>query len=172
MNTKQLAKVLKDEPFFGIAKDGKDMLLYTQHFMLSSKDHDVDIFIKKLEIRNHVKCGTYTWGIYGIRPNMPTSAVKLYHKYMNAPRCSADYTSHAYANFDKISGYVFAIENADNEVLAERFFKMFKSPHCEFTHADNKAFVIDGKHIVAPLCAYRTRRFKVVKIGSVANEEN
>lgn len=176
MNTKQLINVLKDELFFGIAKDGKDMLLYTHHFILSSKDHDVDIFIEKLKILDYVKDdGMYTWGMYGIRPseyNMPTSAAKLYHKYMDAPRCSADYTSHAYTRFSKVVGRVFVIENADNKVLSEEFFKMFKSSYYEFTHAGNKAFVVDGKHIVAPLCVYHTRCFKVVKIGGVAHEEN
>lgn len=180
MNTKQLIKVLKDESFFGIAKDGKDMLLYTQHFMLSSKDPDVDIFIKKLELLDYIKDdGVYTWGMYGIRPseyNMPVNAAKLYHKYADAPRSAAEYTLYAYTSgFGKVTGltgHVFAIENADNEVLAEKFFKMFNSFHYEFTHADNKAFVVDGKHIVTPLKVYRTRGFKVVKIGGTEDEKN
>ena len=178
MNTKQLINVLKDEPFFGIAKDGKDTLLYTQHFMLSSKEPDVDIFIKKLELLDYIKAdGVYTWGMYGIRPseyNTPVNAAKLYHKYMDAPRSSAEYTSHAYANeFGKVSGYVFAIENADNVVLAENFFKMFNNSHYELMHVGNEvSFIIDGKHIVAPLNVYRTSGFKVVKIGGVADEKD
>lgn len=32
LNTRQLINVLKDEPFFGIAKDDNDMLLYTQRY--------------------------------------------------------------------------------------------------------------------------------------------
>ena len=172
MNIKQLINVLKDETLFGITKDGKDMLLYTQHFILSSKDLDVDRFIKKLELLDYIKDdGVYAWGMYGIRPseyNMPTNAVELYHKYMDAPRSSAEYTLYAYtSSFGKVTGHVFAIENANNEVLAEKFFKLFNSFHYEFTHADNKAFVVDGKHIVTPLKVYRTRGFKVVKIEAV-----
>lgn len=178
MNTKQLIKVLKDESFFGIAKDGKDMLLYTQHFMLSSKDHIVFNFVEELKRSGYIKDDVvYTWGAYGIHPsehNTPTNVAKLYHKYADAPRSSAEYTLHAYANdFGKVSGYVFAVENADNEVLAESFFKMFNNSHYEFTHTGNKAsFIVDGKHIVAPLNVYRTSGFKVVKIGGVAHEEN
>lgn len=177
MNTKQLINVLKDETIFGITKDGKDMLLYTQHFILSSKDQNVSHFIEELKRSGYIKDDVvYTWGAYGIRPsehNTPPNAVKLYHKYMDAPRSSAEYTLHAYANdFGKVSGYVFAVENADNEVLAEKFFKMFNSSHYEFTHAENKAFVVDGKHIVAPLNVYRTSGFKVMKIGGVAHEED
>lgn len=178
MNTKQLIKVLKDESFFGIAKDGKDMLLYTQHFMLSSKDHIVFNFVEELKRSGYIKDDVvYTWGTYGIHPseyNTPVNAAKLYHKYADAPRSAAEYTLHAYANdFGKVSGYVFAVENADNEVLAESFFKMFNNSHYEFTHTGNKAsFIVDGKHIVAPLNVYRTSGFKVVKIGGVAHEEN
>ena len=178
MNTKQLINVLKDEPFFGIAKDGKDTLLYTQHFMLSSKDHNVFHFIEELKRSGYIKDDVvYTWGAYGIHPseyNTPTNAVKLYHKYMDAPRSSAEYTLHAYANeFGKVSGYVFAIENADNVVLAENFFKMFNNSHYELMHVGNEvSFIIDGKHIVAPLNVYRTSGFKVVKIGGVADEKD
>lgn len=176
MNTKQLINVLKDEILFGIAKDGKDMLLYTQHFMLSGKDHSVFHFIEELKRSGYIKDDVvYTWGTYGIHPseyNTPLNAVKLYHKYMDAPRSSAEYTLHAYANdFGKVSGYVFAVENADNEVLAEKFFKMFNNPSYEFTHTGNKAFVVDGKHIVAPLMVYNNA-FKVVKMDGAANEEN
>ena len=73
-----------------------------------------------------------------------------------------------------MSGYVFAIENADNVVLAENFFKMFNnSHHYELAHVGNEvSFIVDGKHIVAPLNVYRTSGFKVVKIGGVAHEEN
>ena len=177
LNTKQLINVLKDETLFGIAKDGKDMLLYTQHFMLSSKDHDVFHFIEDLKRSGYVKDeDVYTWGIYGIHPsecNKPTNVAKLYHKYADAPRSSAEYTLHAYTNsFGKVTGYVFAIKNADNEVLAKSFFKMFNNPSYEFTHAGNKAFVIDGKHIVTPLNVYRTRGFKVVKMDGVADGKN
>ena len=190
MNTKQLINVLKDETFFGIAKDGKDMLLYTQHFMLSSKDHNVFHFIEELKRSGYVKDDVvYTWGAYGIHPseyNTSTNAVELYHKYADAPRAvelyhkyadaprsAAEYTLHAYVNdFGKVSGYVFAVENADNEVLAESFFKMFNNSHYEFTHTGNKAFIVDGKHIVAPLNVYRTNGFKVVKMGGAADEEN
>lgn len=178
MNTKQLINVLKDEPFFGITNDGKDMLLYTQHFMLSSKDHEVGNFIEELKRSGYVKDeDVYTWGAYGIHPseyNTPTNAVKLYHKYMDALRSSAEYTLHAYTNdFGKVTGHVFAIENADNdEVLAESFFKMFNNPSYEFTHAGNKAFVIDGKHIVTPLNVYRTRGFRVVKMDGAADGKN
>ena len=178
MNTNQLIKVLKDETIFGIAKDGKDMLLYTQHFMLSSKDHDVFHFIEELKRSGYIKDDVvYTWGVYGIHPseyNTPVSAAKLYHKYMDAPRSSAEYTLHAYANeFGKVSGYVFAIENADNVVLAENFFKMFNNSHYELMHVGNEvSFIIDGKHIVAPLNVYRTSGFKVVKIGGVADEKD
>lgn len=179
MNTKQLINVLKDETLFGIAKDGKDMLLYTQHFMLSSKDHNVFHFIEELKRSGYVKDDVvYTWGAYGIHPseyNTPTNAVKLYHKYMDAPRSAAEYTLHAYTNdFGKVSGYVFAIENADNVVLAESFFKMFNNSHrYELAHVGNEvSFVVDGKHIVAPLNVYRTSGFKVVKMGGVADEEN
>ena len=176
MNTKQLINVLKDEPFFGVAKDGKDMLLYTQHFMISSKDHNVFHFIEELKHSGYIKDDVvYTWGAYGIHPseyNTPTNAAKLYHKYMDAPRSSAKYTLHAYANdFGKVSGYVFAIENADNEVLAESFFKMFNNSHYEFTHTGNKAFVVDGKHIVITLRVYNNA-FKVVKMDGVTDEEN
>ena len=177
MNTKQLIKVLKDETIFGIAKDGKDMLLYTQHFMLSSKDHNVFHFIEELKRSGYIKDDVvYTWGTYGIHPaeyNTPPNAVELYHKYMDAPRSSAEYTLYAYtSSFGKVTGHVFAIENADNEVLAEKFFKMFNSFHYEFTHADNKAFVVDGKHIVTPLKVYRTSGFKVVKMGGAAHEKD
>ena len=177
MNTKQLINVLKDEPFFGITNDGKDMLLYTQHFMLSSKDHEVGNFIEELKRSGYVKDeDVYTWEAYGIHPseyNTPTKAVELYHKYMDAPRSSAEYTLHAYANeFGKVSGYVFAVENADNEVLAESFFKMFNDPSYEFTHTGSKAFIIDGKHIVAPLNVYRTRGFRVVKMDGAADGKN
>ena len=177
MNTKQLINVLKDETIFGITKDGKDMLLYTQHFMLSSKDHDVDRFIKKLELLDYIKDdGVYAWGMYGIHPseyNTPPNAVKLYHKYADAPRSSAKYTLHAYTDdFGKVTGHVFAIENADNEILAESFFKMFNNPHYEFTHAGSKAFIVDSKHVVAPLNVYRTSGFKVVKIGGVTDGED
>lgn len=180
MNTKQLIKVLKDEPFFGIAKDGNDMLLYTQHFMLSSKDHDVFNFIEQLQLFDYVKNDddVYTWGMYGFHPseyNKPTNIAKLYHKYMDAPRSSAEYTLHAYTNgLGELIGRVFAIENADNdEVLAERFFKMFNSFPYEFTHVGNKAsFIVDGKHIVAPLNVYRTSGFKVVKMGGAEDEKD
>ena len=178
MNTKQLIKVLKDETFFGISKDGKDMLLYTQHFMLSSKDHNVFHFVEELKRSGYIKDDVvYTWGAYGIHPseyNTPTNAAKLYHKYMDAPRSSAEYTLHAYANdFGKVSGYVFAIENADNVVLAESFFKMFNNSHYELMHVGNEvSFVVDGKHIVAPLNVYRTSGFKVVKMGDESHEEN
>ena len=179
MNTKQLIKVLKDEPFFGIAKDGKDTLLYTQHFMLSSKDHEVFHFIEKLELLDYIKDdGVYAWGMYGIHPaeyNTPPNAVKLYHKYADTPRCSAEYTLHAYTDdFGKVTGHVFAIENADNVVLAENFFKMFNnSHHYELAHVGNEvSFIVDGKHIVAPLNVYRTSGFKVVKIGGVADEKD
>lgn len=179
MNTKQLIKVLKDETIFGIAKDGKDMLLYTQHFMLSSKDRSVFHFIEKLKRSSYIKDDVvYTWGTYGIHPseyNTPVNAAKLYHKYMDAPRSAAEYTLHAYANdFGKVSGYVFAIENADNVVLAEGFFKMFNNiSRYELAHIGNEvSFIVDGKHLVAPLKVYRTRGFKVVKIGGVAHEEN
>ena len=178
MNTKKLINVLKDEPFFGIAKNGKDMLLYTQHFMLSSKDHIVFYFIKKLELLNYIKAdGVYTWGMYGIRPseyNIPTNAAKLYHKYMDAPRSSAEYTLHAYTSgFGNVTGHVFAIENADNVVLAESFFKMFNNSHYELAHVGNEvSFVVDGKHIVAPLNVYRTSGFKVVKIGGTEDEKD
>ena len=179
MNTKQLIKVLKDETIFGITKDGKDMLLYTQHFMLSSKDHNVFHFIEELKRSGYIKDDVvYTWGAYGIHQseyNTPVNAAKLYHKYMDAPHSSAEYTLHAYANeFGKVSGYVFAIENADNVVLAENFFKMFNnSHHYELAHVGNEvSFIVDGKHIVAPLNVYRTSGFKVVKIGGVAHEEN
>lgn len=178
MNTKQLINVLKDETLFGIAKDGKDMLLYTQHFILSSKDLDVDRFIKKLELLDYIKDGgVYAWGVSGIRPseyNIPTDAAKLYHKYMDAPRSAVEYTLHAYTNdFGKVSGYVFAIENADNVVLAKSFFKMFNNnSRYEFTHTGNSSFVVDGKHIVAPLNVYRTSGFKVVKIGGVTDEKD
>ena len=177
MNTKQLIKVLKDETSFGIAKDGKDMLLYTQHFMLSSKDHNVFHFIEELKRSGYIKDDVvYTWGTYGIHPaeyNTPPNAVELYHKYMDAPRSSAEYTLYAYtSSFGKVTGHVFAIENADNEVLAEKFFKMFNSFHYEFTHADNKAFVVDGKHIVTPLKVHRARGFKVVKMGGAEDEKD
>ena len=179
MNTKQLINVLKDEPFFGIAKDGKDRLLYTQHFMLSSKDHNVfDFidFIEELKISGYVKDDVvYTWGAYGIHlseHNTPTNVAKLYHKYADAPRSSAEYTLHAYTSgFGKVTGYVFAIEDADNEVLAESFFKMFNNSHYEFTHTGNKAFVVDGKHIVIPLRVYNNA-FKVVKMDGVTDEED
>ena len=173
MNTKQLIKVLKDEPFFGITNDGKDMLLYTQHFMLSSKDHNVFQFIEELKRSGYIKDDVvYRWGTYGIHPseyNTPVNAAKLYHKYMDAPRSSAEYTLHAYTNdFGKVSGYVFAVENADNVVLAENFFKMFNNSHYELMHVGNEvSFIIDGKHIVAPLNVYRTSGFKVVKIEAV-----
>ena len=177
MNTKQLINVLKDETFFGIAKDGKDMLFYTQHFMLSSKDHNVFHFIEELKRSGYIKDDVvYTWGAYGIHPaeyNTPVSAAKLYHKYMDAPRSSAEYTLHAYANeFGKVSGYVFAVENADNVVLAENFFKMFNDPSYEFTHTGSKAFIIDGKHIVSPLNIYRTSGFEVARMGGVADEKD
>lgn len=177
MNTKQLIKVLKDEPFFGIAKDGKDMLLYTQHFMLSSKDRSVFHFIEELKRSGYIKDDVvYTWGAYGIHPseyNTPVNAVKLYHKYMDAPRSAAEYTLHAYANeFGEVSGYVFAIENADNVVLAESFFKMFNNSHYELTHTGSKAFIIDGKHIVSPLNVYRTSGFKVVRMGGAKDEKD
>ena len=179
MNTKQLINVLKDETIFGITKDGKDMLLYTQHFMLSSKDHDVDRFIKKLELLDYIKDdGVYAWGMYGIHPaeyNTPPNAVKLYHKYADTPRCSAEYTLHAYTDdFGKVTGYVFAIENADNVVLAESFFKMFNNiSRYELAHVGNEvSFVVNGKHIVAPLNVYRTSGFKVVKIGGVTDGED
>ena len=178
MNTKQLVNVLKDEPFFGITNDGKDMLLYTQHFMLSSKDHEVGNFIEELKRSGYVKDeDVYTWGAYGIHPseyNTPTNAVKLYHKCMDAPRSSAEYTLHAYTNgFGKVTGHVFAIENADNVVLAESFFKMFNNSHYELMHADNGvSFIVDGKHIVAPLNVYRTRGFRVVKMDGAADGKN
>lgn len=179
MNTKQLINVLKDETFFGIAKDGKDMLLYTQHFMLSSKDHIVFHFIEELKRSGYIKDDVvYTWGVYGIHPseyNTPVNAAKLYHKYADAPRSAAEYTLHAYANdFGKVSGYVFAVENADNAVLAESFFKMFNNYHrYELAHVGNEvSFVVDGKHIVAPLNVYRTSGFKVVKIGGVTDEKD
>ena len=178
MNTKQLINVLKDETIFGITKDGKDMLLYTQHFMLSSKDHDVDRFIKKLELLDYIKDdGVYAWGMYGIHPaeyNTPPNAVKLYHKYADTPRCSAEYTLHAYTDdFGKVTGHVFAIENADNEILAKSFFKMFNNnSRYEFTHTGSKAFVVDGKHVVAPLNVYRTSGFKVVKMGGAEDEKD
>lgn len=178
MDTKQLINVLRDEPFFGIAKDDNDMLLYTQHFMFSSKDHDVFNFIEELQLFDYVKDDdVYTWGAYGFHPseyNKPVNAAKIYHKYMDAPRSAAEYTLHAYANdFGKVSGYVFAVENVDNVVLAESFFKMFNSSHYEFTHVGNKvSFVVDGKHIVAPLNVYRTSGFKIVKMGGVADGEN
>ena len=179
MNTKQLINVLKDESFFGIAKDGKDMLLYTQHFMLSSKDHIVFHFIEELKRSGYIKDDVvYTWGVYGIHPseyNTPVNAAKLYHKYMDAPRSAAEYTLHAYANdFGKVSGYVFAIENADNVVLAESFFKMFNNiSRYELAHVGNEvSFVVNGKHIVAPLNVYRTSGFKVVKIGGVTDGED
>ena len=179
MNTKQLINVLKDETIFGITKDGKDMLLYTQHFMLSSKDHDVDRFIKKLELLDYIKDdGVYAWGMYGIHPaeyNTPVNAAKLYHKYMDAPRSAAEYTLYAdTSSFGKVSGYVFAIENADNVVLAESFFKMFNNnSHYELAHVGNEvSFVVDGKHIVAPLNVYRTSGFKVVKIGGTEDEKD
>ena len=66
---------------------------------------------------------------------------------------------------------MFAIEDADNEVLAESFFKMFNNSHYEFTHTGNKAFVVDGKHIVIPLRVYNNA-FKVVKMDGVTDEEN
>ena len=178
MNTKRLINVLKDEPFFGIAKDGKDMLLYTQHFMLSSKDHNVFHFIEELKRSGYIKDDVvYTWGTYGIHPseyNTPVNAAKLYHKYMDAPRSSAEYTLYAYtSSFGKVTGHVFAIENADNVVLAESFFKMFNNSHYELMHVGNEvSFIIDGKHIVAPLNVYRTSGFKVVKIGGVADEKD
>ena len=178
MNTKQLIKVLKDETIFGIAKDGKDMLLYTQHFMLSSKDHIIFQFIEELKRSGYIKDDVvYTWGVYGIHPseyNTPVNAVELYHKYMDAPRSAAEYTLHAYANdFGKVSGYVFAVENADNVVLAKSFFKMFNiNSRYEFTHTGNSSFVVDGKHILAPLNVYRTSGFKVVKIGGAADEKD
>ena len=179
MNTKQLIKVLKDETIFGITKDGKDMLLYTQHFMLSSKDHNVFHFIEELKRSGYIKDDVvYTWGAYGIHQseyNTPVNAAKLYHKYMDAPRSSAEYTLHAYANeFGKVSGYVFAIENADNVVLAENFFKMFNnSHHYELAHVGNEvSFIVDGKHIVAPLNVYRTSGFKVVRMGGVTDEKD
>lgn len=179
MNTKQLIKVLKDETFFGIAKDGKNMLLYTQHFMLSSKDHNVSHFIEELKRSGYIKAdGVYTWGMYGIHPseyNTPVNAAKLYHKYADAPRSAAEYTLHAYANdFGKVSGYVFAIENADNVVLAKSFFKMFNNiSRYELAHVGNEvSFVVNGKHIVAPLNVYRTSGFKVVKIGGAADEKD
>ena len=179
MNTKQLINVLKDESFFGIAKDGEDMLLYTQHFMLSSKNHNVFHFIEELKRSGYIKDDVvYTWGVYGIHPseyNTPVNAAKLYHKYMDAPRSAAEYTLHAYANdFGKVSGYVFAVENAYNVVLAESFFKMFNNiSRYELAHVGNEvSFVVDGKHIVAPLNVYRTSGFKVVKIGGVEDEKD
>lgn len=179
MNTKQLINVLKDETFFGIAKDGKDMLLYTQHFMLSSKDHIVFHFIEELKRSGYIKDDVvYTWGVYGIHPseyNTPVNAAKLYHKYMDAPRSAAEYTLHAYANdFGKVSGYVFAVENADNVVLAESFFKMFNNiSRYELAHVGNEvSFVVNGKHIVAPLNVYRTSGFKVVRMGGAEDEKD
>ena len=178
MNTKRLINVLKDEPFFGIAKDGKDTLLYTQHFMLSSKDHSVFHFIEELKRSGYIKDDVvYTWGTYGIHPseyNTPVNAAKLYHKYMDAPRRSAEYTLYAYTDgFGKVSSYVFAIENADNVVLAENFFKMFNNSHYELMHVGNEvSFIVDGKHIVAPLSVPRTSGFKVARIGGAADEED
>ena len=178
MNIKHLIKVLKDEPFFGIAKDGKDTLLYTQHFMLSSKDHSVFHFIEELKRSGYIKDDVvYTWGTYGIHPseyNTPVNAAKLYHKYMDAPRSSAEYTLHAYTDgFGKVSSYVFAIENADNVVLAENFFKMFNNSHYELMHVGNEvSFIVDGKHIVAPLNVHRTSGFKVARMGGAADEED
>ncbi len=178
MNTKQLVNVLRDETFFGIAKDGKDMLLYTQHFMLSSKDHNVSHFIEELKRSGYIKDDVvYTWGVYGIHPseyNTPTNAAKIYHKYIDAPRSSAEYTLHAYANdFGKVSGYVFAVGNAANVGLAESFFKMFNYSHYELAHVGNEvSFVVNGKHIVVPLNVYRTSGFKVVKIGGVTDGED
>ena len=178
MNTKQLIKVLKDETIFGITKDGKDMLLYTQHFMLSSKDHEVGNFIEELKRSGYVKDeDVYTWGAYGIHPseyNTPVKAVELYHKYMDAPRSSAEYTLYAYtSSFGKVSGYVFAIENADNVVLAESFFKMFNNSHYELMHVGNEvSFIIDGKHIVAPLNVYRTSGFEVARMGGAEDEKD
>ena len=73
----------------------------------------------------------------------------------------------------KLIGRVFAIENAGNEVIAERFFKMFNILPHEFTHVrKNKAFVIDGKHIVAPFNVYRTLKVVCMKMDGVADEEN
>ena len=81
MNTKHLIKVLKDETIFGITKDGKDMLLYTQHFMLSGKDHNVFHFIEELKRSGYIKDDVaYTWGAYGMHPseyNTPVNAAKL-----------------------------------------------------------------------------------------------
>ncbi len=178
VNIKQLVKALKDEPIFGIKKDGKDMLLYTQHFMLSSKDKDVDLFIENLETLYHVDTGkVYTWGLYGIRPydyNTPINAVELYHTYLDAPRDSAKYTLHAYTgSLGEVVGHVFAIDGAENKVLPEHFFKMFNYNHdCEFTHVASTAFVVNGEHIVTPLNVYRTRSFKVVKMGDESHEED
>lgn len=178
VNIKQLVKALKDEPLFGIKKDGEDMLLYTQHFMLSGKDKDVDLFIENLEILYGVNTGkVYTWGLYGIRPydySTPINAVELYHKYLDAPRDSAKYTLHAYTgSIGEVVGHVFVTDGAENKVLPEHFFKMFGYGHdCEFTHVAGTAFVVDGKHIVAPLNVYRTKGFKVVKIGAIENEED
>lgn len=177
LNTRQLINVLKDEPFFGISKDDNDMLLYTQHFMLSSKAPEVGNFIDGLKL-DHVKDDdVYTWGMQSIRPlgyGKPANITKLYHKYMDAPRSSADYTLHAYIDgLGKLIGRVFAIENADNEVLAERFFKMFNIPPHKFTHVGKKkAFIIDSKHIVAPFNVYRTLKVVRMKMDGVADEEN
>ena len=167
MNTKQLINVLKDETIFGIAKDGKDMLLYTQHFILSDKDPNTASLISDLWLGGYIKPGkTFMWGKYGIHPaqfNVPKNVVPLYHKFMDAPRDSAEYTLHSYTNeLGDIIGNVFAIVNDDNKVLAEKYFNLFKGASYEFSRKSEGAFIVNDCHIIAQLKVHREYGYKVI----------
>ena len=164
---KQLIRILKDEPFFGIADDGEHMLLYTQHFILSDKDRNAANLISDLWHGGYIKPDkTFTWGKYGIHPaefNVPKNVTKLYHEYMNAPRSRADYTQHNITDvFGNAIGNVFAIENDDNEVLAEKYFSLFRDASYEFSRKSDGAFIVNKCHIITPLKVHREYGYKVI----------
>lgn len=173
----QLIRILKDEPFFGIADDGKYMLLYTQHFILSDKDPNTASLISDLWLGGYIKPGkTFTWGKYGIHPaqfNVPKNVVPLYHKFLDAPRSSAEYTLHSYTNErGDIIGNVFAVENDDNKVLAEMYFNLFKNASYEFSRKADGVFIINKCHIITPIKVYRECGFKVMRMGGAAHEKD
>ena len=174
---RQLIRILKDESFFGIADDGKYTLLYTQHFILSDKDLNAASIISDLRYDGYIKPDkAFTWEKYGIIPaefDVPKNVVPLYHKFLDAPRSSAEYTLHSYTNeLGDIIGNVFAVENDDNKVLAETYFNLFKNARYEFSQKADGVFIINNCHIITPIKVHRECGFKVVRMGGAEDEKD
>ena len=157
INTKHLFKCLKNADYFGVVRDGENLLLYTNYMILSGEDMNVDKLISKLIWSGDVKGGdTYRWGNFCIVKHylQAKNASKIYHKVINEPRDKADFSYHAsVSRSGNVIGYDFSV-NGETKILGTKLFKLFDNDQFEFAN-ESEAFIVDGKHIVKPVTIYR-----------------